>query len=93
MAPVTKPIMRRSKSIALTVALAMLAIVCCCGAAQDFSQRGPFTVGSLSQRVKIQLHSSGAKKSSGVELDVTVTYPTTGAAPFPVVAMFNGFQV
>ncbi|GIL77216.1 hypothetical protein Vretimale_3104 [Volvox reticuliferus] len=60
---------------------------------QDFSARGPFVSGSLSQKVKITTPSPTSKSGTLVDLDVIVTYPnSSAAAPFPIVVMFNGFQ-
>ncbi|GIL58896.1 hypothetical protein Vafri_13709 [Volvox africanus] len=61
--------------------------------AQNFSARGPFAINSLSQNVRITTPTPTSKTGTPVNLDVIVTYPnSSAAAPFPVVAMFNGFQ-
>ncbi|KXZ46785.1 hypothetical protein GPECTOR_40g519 [Gonium pectorale] len=49
---------------------------------------GPYPIVSLTQKVTIVPDGN----TSSVNLDVNVTYPSNGPAPFPVLFMFNGFQ-
>lgn len=83
--------LRRTAFVITMAALATIQAPVSKVEAQDFSMSGPYTVGSLSQRVTI----TPTGETEPVALDVIVTYPTDGpcAGAYPTVAMFNGFQV
>lgn len=82
--------LRRTAFVITMAALATIQAPVSKVEAQDFSMSGPYTVGSLSQRVTI----TPTGETEPVALDVIVTYPTDGpcAGAYPTVAMFNGFQ-
>ncbi len=71
----------------------LLPLLLLCGlgvvmSADDFTKRGSLSTTKWSGRVTIKSNSS----ATPVPIDVLVTYPTSGAAAYPVLVMFNGFQ-
>lgn len=54
----------------------------------DYIKRGDLPTSKWSGRVTLRVDSAMA-----VPLDVVITYPSSGAAAYPVLVMYNGFQV